>query len=180
MVVPLSRAFVILAFGIAASSFLFALLPGGIFVALRLSGFINWKVPAHGARPAKALSAIRLMLMCWLGSFVGVILAFVSFFAADHWDSLRYPDRVRDGQGVLVVIFSAPICGLLASVLVVIGQRLCLCSSTERLWSAPWLYSGSRHIANISMVSAVPVALLGCVLLCGFLINWVLVHPGPF
>ena len=180
MVVPLSRAFVILAFGIAASSFVFALLPGGIFVALRLSGFINWKVPAHGARPEKALSPIRLMLMCWLGSFVGVILSFVSFFAADHWDYLRYPDRVRDGQGVLVVIFSAPVCGLLAGVLVVVGYRLCLCSPTERLWSAPWLYSGSKRIANMSVASAVPVALLGCVFLCGFLINWVLVHPGPF
>lgn len=180
MVVPLSRAFVILAFGIAASSFVFGLLPGGIFVTLRLSGIINWKVPAHGTWPEKALSSIRLMLMSWLGSFLGVILAIVSFFAADYWDYLRYPDRVRDGQGVLVLIFSVPVCGLLAGVLVVVGYRLCLCSPTERLWSAPWLYSGSKRIANMSVASAVPVALLGCVFLCGFLINWVLVHPGPF
>ena len=91
-----------------------------------------------------------------------------------------YPSMARDGQGGLVIIFTAPVCGLLAAVLAVLGYRLFLCSSSVRLWSAPWQYSGSRKIANKAIASAVFFVLLGCLFFCGFLLNWVLMHPGPF
>jgi hypothetical protein len=165
---------------VAVSSLAIALLPGGIFAALNSSGAINWKMPAHGERPEKSLSSIRLMLACWAGSFAGVILAIVSMFLALEWDIFVYPNRVRDGQGGFVIIFSGPLCGLLGSVLVIVGYRFFLCSSLERLWSAPWLYSGNRRIANMSFATAIFVVMWGCLFSFGFLTNWALVHPGPF
>jgi len=168
-----------LAYG-AAFSFVFALLPGGIFTALRLSGAINRKVPAHGAWPEMVLSSIRVILICWVGSFIGMILALPSMIFAAKWDSYWYPDRIHDGQEGLVIIFSVPACGLLAGVLAAVGTRLFLCSSSKDLWSASWLYSGNRRIANKCAASAVLAALLISVFLCGFLLNWLLMHPGPF
>ncbi|MGA7857403.1 MAG: hypothetical protein WCA11_05735 [Terracidiphilus sp.] len=162
----------------AVLSLVIALLSGGIFAALQFKGFINWRVPAHGARPEKRMSSIWLLLSSWIGSIVGVILAVVSLILAEKWDYLLNPNVIHDGQEGLVVIISAPVCGLLGGFLAVVGCRLVLCSSSGRLWSAPWLYSGSRGMANMSVASAVLLALLGGLFLCGFLLNWFFVHPG--
>lgn len=161
-------------------AFAFALLPSSIFAALHLFGAINWKVPAHGTSPERELSSMRLILTSWVGSVVGIVFAFVSLIFASEWDQIRYPERVRDGQGALAVIFSGPASWLVGGVLSIVGYRLFLCSSTERLWSAPWLYSGNRQIANRSVVSATFAVMLGSLFLCAFVLNWVLVHPGPW
>jgi len=158
----------------------FALVSGGLFVALHLFGVISWKTPAHGIHPERGLSSVRLLLISWAGSFVGVILSFISLISADRWDYLCYPSRVRDGQGDFAIVFSAPASGILGGILAVVVYRVFLCSSLERLWSAPWLYSGNRPIANRAVVSATFAVVLGGLFLCAFLFNWILVHPGPW
>jgi hypothetical protein len=164
----------------AVISFTFCLVPGGLFVVLYLFGTIRWTVPAHGTSPEKRLSAIRLIMISWAGSFVGVIFAFVSFFSADKWDFIRYPDRVRDGQAGFALIFSGPVIAFLGSALSAAAYRLFLCASTERLSTAPWLYSGNQRIANRSAGASLLVVLLSSLFLCAFLLNWMLVHPGPW
>ena len=164
---------------VAGSSLVFAIPVGGLIAALNTSGSSAWMIPAHGIAPERRLSSTRLMMASWGGSFVGVILSVISFIVAERWDELWYPDRVHDGQGILVTVISAPICGFLGSVLVAVGIRLFFCSS-DRLWSAPFQYSGNRPTANKLVVSAIAASLLGCVFLCGFVVNWELLHPGPF
>lgn len=164
----------------AIVSFVFCLLPGGLLVVLHLWGVIKWIVPAHGNSPERVVSASRLMMISWVGSFVGVIFAFVSFFSADKWDFIRYPDRVRDGQAGLALIFSVPMIAFLGCALSAAAYRLFLCVSTERLSIAPWLYSGNQRIANRSAVASLIAVLLSTLFLCAFLLNWMLVHPGPW
>lgn len=165
---------------LASLSLALCILPGGILVVLHLFSAIRWTVPAHGTSPARGLSATRLMMIAWLGSFVGVIFAFVSFFSADKWDCIRYPDRVRDGQAGFALIFSGPVIAFLGSALSAAVYRLFLCASTERLSAAPWLYSGGQRIANRSTVTSLLAVLLVSLFLCAFLLNWALVHPGPW
>ena len=164
----------------ALMSFALCLLPGGLFIVLHLCGAIRWTVPAHENSDDKGLSSTRLMMISWVGSFVGVIFAFVSFFSADKWDCIRYPDRVRDGQAGFALIFSGPVIAFLGSVLSAAAYRLFLCASTERLSAAPWLYSGNQRIANRSTVASLVAVLLSSLFLCAFFFNWVLVHPGPW
>jgi hypothetical protein len=164
----------------AVMSFALCLLPSGLFVMLHLYGAIRWTVPAHGPSPERGLSATRLMMISWLGSFVGVTFAFVSFFSADKWDFIRYPDRVRDGQAGFALIFSGPVIAFLGSALSAAAYRLFLCVSTERLSTAPWLYSGNQRIANRSTVGSLLAVMLSSLFLCAFLLNWALVHPGPW
>ena len=164
----------------ALLSFALCLLPGGLFVMLHLYGAIRWTVPAHGTSPERGLSATRLMIISWVGSFVGVIFTFASFFSADKWDYIWYPHRVRDGQGGFALIFSGPVIAFLGSALSAAAYQLFLCVSTERLSAAPWLYSGNRRIANRNTVASLLAVLLCSLFLCAFLLNWVLVHPGPW
>lgn len=173
-------AFLLQLFIFAVMSFAFCLLPGGLFVVLYLCGAIKWTVPAHGISPDRGLSATRLMVISWVGSFVGVIFAFVSFFSANKWDFIRYPDRVRDGQAGFALIFSGPVIAFLGAALSAAAYRLFLCVSTERLSTAPWLYSGNQRIANRSAVASLLAVLLSSLFLCAFLLNWMLVHPGPW
>ena len=164
----------------AILSFAICLLPCGLFVALHRWGALKWTVPAHGILPARGLSAARLMIITWVGSFVGVIFAFVSFFSADRWDYIRYPDRVRDGQAGFALIVSGLVIAFLGSALSAAAYRIFLCVSPERLSVAPWLYSGNQRIANRSTVASLLAVLLSGLFFCAFLLNWLLVHPGPW
>jgi hypothetical protein len=156
------------------------LLPGGLLVVLHLCGTIRWTTPAHGSSPEVGLSSIRLMMISWLGSFIGVIFAFLSFLAADQWDYMRYPDHVRDGQTGFALIFSGPMCALLGVVLVAAACRLFLCVPTERLSAAPWMYSGNHRTANRSTVASLLAVQLSVLFICSFFLNWLLVHSGPW
>ena len=162
------------------ASLVFALPAGGLISALQKFGAINWSVTANGTSTEVRVSSIRLLLIGLAGSLIGVLLAFISMFPADHWDRVWYPDRVRDGQGGFCIIFSAPLLGILGSLLALALYRLCLCSPPSRLWSAPWLYSGYKRAQNVSIVIAVLSSSWACVFACGFFLNLVLMHPGPF
>jgi hypothetical protein len=119
-------------------------------------------------------------MISWVGSFSGVIFAFLSFFAADEWDYMKYPDHVRDGQAGLALIFSGPMCALLGVALGATAYRLFLCVPTERLSAAPWMYSGNHRTANRSTVASLLAVQLGILFICSFLFNWLLVHTGPW
>jgi hypothetical protein len=165
---------------LAVISIPLCLLPGGLLVVLHLCGAIRWTMPSHGTSPEAGLSAIRLMMISWIGSFIGVIFAFLSFFAADEWDYMRYPDHVRDGQTGFALIFSGPICAVIGVALGAAAYRLFLCVPTERLSAAPWMYSGRHRTANRSTVASLLAVQLGILSTCSFFLNWLLVHSGPW
>lgn len=163
-----------------AMSLIIAIPAGLASIIVTRSGDFAWKIPAHDGRPEMRIPLLRLIFAGWLGSFAGVILSFLSLFVAGYWDHLQYPDRVQDGQAPLALIFSAPVCGILGSVFALVGVRLFSCSSNERLWCAPSMYSGQRQLTNRLTVIAIAAGLCGSVFFCGFLLNWVLVHAGRF